>query len=360
MIPDAVRALFSPEPGSIYLDTGSYGLPPRPTVEALRRAVDLWQSGAADWTESWEQSGQACRRSFAELIQAAPESVGLVPSVSIAAGVVAASLKPGDDVVVPDDEFTSVLYPLLVAQQHRGVRVRCVPFGQLEDSVRPDTRLVAFSLVQSQSGRTADLARVCAAARSVGAETLVDATHALPFVPVGHVLPHVDYLACAGYKHLLCPRGVSFFYVAPRHWERLPSVVAGWRSGNGPDGSLYGGPLDLAPNAARFDVSLPWFSWVGSAESLRLILDWRREGFLPDVLDFTRLIAGSLGLPETGSTVIGVPVSDAEGAHAALARAGIRASVRAGGVRFAPHVHNTGAEIVRAADAIRPFVVPAR
>ncbi len=107
-------------------------------------------------------------------------------------------------------------------------------------------------------------------------------------------------------------------------------------------------------------AELAWFSWVGAAESLRLLVEWQRQGFLADVLGFTRLLAAELGLPDAGSTVIGVSVSDARRAHQALDVAGIRASVRAGGVRFAPHVYNTTAEIDRAADVVRPFAVAAR
>ncbi len=359
MIPDAIRALFSPEPGAVYLDAGTYGLPPQPTVQAMRQALDAWQAGTADWVRSWDQHGETCRALFASLIGARPETVSLAPSVSVPVGVVASALRPGDEVVVPDDEFTSVLFPLLVAQQHRGIGVRAVPFDRLVESVRPGTRLVAFSLVQSQSGRTAPLARVCAAAKAAGAQTLVDATHAVPFVPVAPSLGEIDYLVCAAYKHLLCPRGVAFFYVAPAHWDELPAVCASWRGASSPYGRYYGGPLDLAPNAARYDVSLAWLSWVGASESLRLLCEWQRQGVLPEVLHLTRRLATSVGLPATGSSVLSVPVAEADQVRLALEREGIRAAVRAGGVRFSPHVYNTPAEVDRATQAIAPFVAPA-
>ena len=38
---DEVRAFFEPAPGLIYLDSATYGLPPRPTVEAMHRATRL-------------------------------------------------------------------------------------------------------------------------------------------------------------------------------------------------------------------------------------------------------------------------------------------------------------------------------
>jgi selenocysteine lyase/cysteine desulfurase len=323
----------------------------------MRRALHEWQQGVADWVRSWDHCGEACREQFGHLIGAPSASIALVPAVSVAVGIVASSLRPGDEVVVPADEFTSVLFPLLVAERERGAIVRTVPFIELANAIGPSTRMVAFSLVQSHSGRTARLADICAAARSNGARTLVDATHAVPFVPVAAELPSIDYLVCAAYKHLLCPRGVSFLYVAPDRWDEIASVCASWRGARDPYGRYYGGPLDLAPTAARFDVSLAWFSWVGASVSLGFICEWQRSGVLPAVLSLAARLAAGLGLAEPGSTVISVPVHDANAARGALEAAGVRAAVRAGAVRFSPHVYNTPREVDRAVDAIWPFAV---
>ena len=351
-----VRDLFDPAAGSIYLDAATYGLPPRPTVEAMHAAVDAWQVGTADWVNDWDTRGEVCRARFAELLGGPADAVALVPSVSTGVGTVAATLQPGDQVLVPDDEFTSVLFPLLVAQRDRQVQVRQVPFEALAEHIQPSTRLVAFSLVQSHSGRVAPLAEIVAAARGVGARTLVDATHAVPFVPLAEQLPEIDYVVCAAYKHLLCPRGVAFLYVAPRQWDRVPPIMANWRSASNPYGHYYGGSLDLAPTAARFDISLAWFAWVGASVSLELLADWQRQGRLSQVVELARRLSHRLGLTPTGSSVVSVPVADAEAARAALDQAHIRAAVRAGNVRLSPHVYNTADEVDRVAACIEPFV----
>jgi selenocysteine lyase/cysteine desulfurase len=348
------REMFDPAPASIYLDAATYGLPPRPTVEAMRRALEAWQAGTADWVAEWDRAGEVCRDRFAQLVGGQEPAVALVPSVSAGVGTVAASLGPGDEVLLPDDEFTSVLYPLLVAERARGVVVRRAPFDSLAEALGSGTRLVAFSLVQSQSGKTADLTGILGAAERVGARTLVDATHAVPFVPVQ--IDQLDFLVCAAYKHLLCPRGVAFLYVRPERWAEVPPILANWRSARDPYGHYYGGPLDLAADAARFDVSLAWFSWLGASISLDLLVQWQREGRLDEVRDLARRLARNLDLDEPTSTVLSVAVEDAEGVRASLARQGIRAAVRAGSVRLAPHVYNTPDEIDRAARALAPFV----
>jgi selenocysteine lyase/cysteine desulfurase len=227
-----------------------------------------------------------------------------------------------------------------------------VPFEALAEEVRPQTRLVAFSLVQSQSGRVAALSDIVAAARAASARTLVDVTQAIPFVPVRDV----DYMVCAAYKHLLCPRGVAFLSVAPPHWDQVPPILANWRSAARPYGSYYGGPLSLAPTAARFDVSLAWFPWLGASVSLRYLAEWHAQGLFSHVLGLTSRLADGLGLERTGSSILSVPVQDAEAAREALAQSSVRASVRAGNVRLSPHIYNTVEEASRAISVIAPFV----
>jgi selenocysteine lyase/cysteine desulfurase len=181
----------------------------------------------------------------------------------------------------------------------------------------------------------------------------VDATHAVPFVPIGEP---VDFLVCAAYKHLLSPRGVAFLYVAPAHWAALPPLLANWRSASDPYGHYYGGPLDLAADAARFDVSLAWFAWAGAAISLELLVDWQRAGLLDEVVALAGRLASQLDLPAPQGSILSVPVHDAEAVRAALALTGIKAAVRAGSVRLSPHVYTTDAEVDQAVVAIRPFV----
>ena len=58
--------------------------------------------------------------------------------------------------LVPDVEFTSLLFPFLV-QEHRGVTVRLVPAAELAAEIGPDVDVVAFSAVQMATGEVADL-----------------------------------------------------------------------------------------------------------------------------------------------------------------------------------------------------------
>src|SRR5258706_8034119 len=69
------QELWQPRPG--WLNTASYGLPPRPGWEALMSALTDWREGRTSW-EGWDASTQRSREAFARLVG--------VPSVDVAGG----------------------------------------------------------------------------------------------------------------------------------------------------------------------------------------------------------------------------------------------------------------------------------
>ena len=352
--PESVRALFDPAPGLHYLDTATYGLPPRPTMQAMTEALAAWRTGTAYWID-WDVVAERARTDFATLVGVPPPSVALVPAASVAVGTVAASLTAEDRVVVPDDEFTSLLFPLLVAAE-RGTDVRQVPWRDLVSAIEPGTTLVATSLVQMQTGRVAPLEALLDRAAEVGARLLVDATHGLPFVGMGGVLARVDYVAVAAYKHLLCPRGVGFLIVRDDRQDGLAPWNANWRAASDPYGRYVGGPLDLTGGAGRFDVSVAWHPWIGGAVSLELLTGWAGAGLLDRALALAAGLADRLGVDHGGSSIVCAPVRDVDRARAALDGAGVKAGFREGGVRLSTHVYSTDDDLDAAVEAVAPLL----
>jgi selenocysteine lyase/cysteine desulfurase len=338
------RTLFEPAPGTIYLDAGTYGLPPRPTIEASLAALEGWKTGRADYVQDWESAGERARALFAELIGAATEEIALIPTVSVGVALVAASLPEGVEVLIPREEFTSVALPFYAAAEGREAIVREAPYASLADAISPSTHIVALSLTRAQSGETADLGPIVAAARQHGVRVLIDATHALPFVSVAEHLDGIDYLICHGYKHLLLPRGVSFLYIRRERWDDVIPYMANWRT----VGRSYGGPLNRAANASRFDVSLAWHAWVGAVPSLQLLLQWQADGTLAEAKGLADRLARGLELPSPGASLVCAKVDDPERVASHLEASGLRCAPRGGYIRLTPHVYNTVEEIDRA------------
>ena len=351
------RSFFTPDPDQIYFDAATYGLAPNATIAALEEALRGWQSGNAHWIDDWEVNGDRARASFAELIGADVDTVALVPTVSVAAGQVAASLPEGAHVLIADAEFTSVSFPFLAGEQAGKLKVSVTGFDQLAEAIVPGIDLVAFSLTRSQSGETADLGPIIAAAKANGARLFVDATHSIPFISLKDQLADIDFLACHGYKHLLSPRGAGFFVVRKDRIDTLIPYLSNWYAGE-PRYQTYfnqGKTFSLQASARRFDISLSWHTWVGAAQSLALLVQWQNEGIFEGTWANVRRLATALELPEPQSTVITFKVDDADAAQKALVVAGIKCAARGGNIRIAPHVYNTTEEIDRAVSVLAPF-----
>ena len=340
----AARELW--DPAGTYLNTASFGLPPRPAWDALQAALDDWRTGRTSW-EHWGESTEAARGSFARLIGVEPATVAVGSTVSGFVGLVAASLPDGARVVAPDVEFTSTLFPFLV-EARRGVTVRTVPATELAEAIDETTDVVAFSAVQMATGEVADLAAITAAAGRHGALTLVDATQACGWLPLdGNAF---DVVVAAGYKWLLSPRGTAYMAVAPERLAAIAPTAAGWYAGEDPHASYFGPPLRLAADARRLDTSPAWHAWVGAAPALALLEEIGVTAIHEHDLRLANRFRAGLGLEAGDSAIVFV---DAPGAEERLAQAGIRAAVRNGRLRTSWHVYNTDADVERALAALK-------
>ena len=332
--------------GRGYLNTASYGLPPRRAFEALQHALADWQVGATSW-EPWADAADEARALFARLVNAAPEDVALGSTVSQLLAHVATALPDGARVVVPDIEFTSNLFPWLV-QERRDVEVVTVPPHAVAEAIDGNTHLVALSVVQSATGEVTSIAEVAGAAREHGALVVVDATQAVGWLPVD--ARNADVLVCAAYKWLLAPRGAAFMVVGPRLAPQLRPVMANWWATADYRNGFYGPPLRLASSARRFDISPAWFSWVGAAPALEVLLEIGVEAIHEHDVRLANRLRGALGLEPSGSAI--VPV-EAAGAAERLEAAGIRAAVRAGNARLSFHVYNDDDDVDLAVAALQ-------
>jgi selenocysteine lyase/cysteine desulfurase len=349
--------LFSRPAVRTYVDTATYGLPPLATIDALETALRAWADGTADWIGDWDAAGDDCRSLVAPLLGAPPEDIALIPAAAVGVGLVAAGLGPEDEVVVPEDEFSSVLLPLLVAERARGARIRRAPFGDLAEAVGPSTTLVATSHVRSNGGGVQDLESVSQAARAHGARVLVDATHAAGILPVDAERLGLDYVVCAAYKHLLCPRGVAFMRLAQESRNELQPLYACGRALADPYSGSYGRDLaDLASDASRFDLSLAWHAWVGARASLELLASIDPEERRGHSVGLATTLAQRLALQPTGSSIVGIPVSrPLDEVRSRLAAASVAASIRAGQVRVSFHIYNGPEEVDHVASVLEPL-----
>ena len=356
MRPESIRELFTPDPGLTYLDSATYGLPPRAAIAALESALADWRSGSANWLD-WEEEGEVSRALFATLAGASQTEIALMPAVSVATALGLSIVPEGGEVLVAEGDFRSVVFPALALSRSSRVSVQEVPFDSIAEAVSPRTSLVAVSHVHSADGSVADLVAIREATRSAGAALYVDATQSLGVLPTDVHALDVDFLACAAYKWLCSPRGVAFLYVNERWWDAVIPLTASWRGAVGaPSTGYYGSPLDLQLDARGFDVSLAWHAWVGARHSLEMLLSIGNEDRWRLASEPASRFAQLLGLAEPLSSIVSVSVEDGDAAQVALAEARVKMSGRAGRIRFSSHVYNTVTEAEYAAEVLVPFV----
>ncbi len=352
LTPAEAATLWDVEPG--YLNTSSFGAPPRPAWEALQEALGDWRAARTTW-EPWAAAVQASRELFAALLGVPTATVTTGATVSQLLAPAGLAVPDGSRVLVPDVEFTSNVFPWAV-HADRGVKVRAVPANRLAESIGPDVDVVAYSAVQSATGEVADQRAIAEAARAVGALVVVDATQAIGWLTVDP--DHSDLLVCSAYKWLCSPRGTAFLAhhptLAQRHQmfaERLKPLAAGWFAGDDVHGSYYGLPLRLASDARRFDISPAWHCWVGTAPALRVLTEVGPAAIGEHNVALANSFLAAMGREPSNSAIVSVPGQD--GAAERLTAAGVRFGLRAGRVRVAFHLYSTGDDVDLAVRALK-------
>ena len=336
---DDARRLW--QPAGSYLNTASYGLPPQPGWDAMQQALADWQGGRTSW-EAWAESTNTARDAFAQMVRLPGERIAVGATVSELVGLVAAAV-PAGRLVCAEGDFTSLTWPWRI----NGFDVNEVPLARLADAVDSSTAVVAVSVVQSSTGELADLDTILAAARAHNALIVLDAIQSCGWLPLD--ASRFDAVACAGYKWLCSPRGTAYLTLSEELLDHAKPLHAGWFGGEDIYSSYYGARLRLATTARRLDTSPAWFSWVGAAPTLELLNEIGLDAIHDHDVSLANRFRAGLGMPPSNSAIV---ATDLPGAEERLARAGIRAAVRAGSLRASFHVYSTEADVDAALDAL--------
>lgn len=331
-----LAAHFHPVPG--YLAAASCGVAADVTIAALRADQEAWSQGRRGPAD-YDQVVSRVRAQYAELVGVPADWVAIGGSASALVANLAAGLPDGAQVLVPEEEFTSIVFPFLASGR---LVVRSAPLAELAAAITPDTALVAFSVIQSATGELAPVDQLRRAAAEAGALTLADLTQTAGLAPVSAA--DYDFTVCHAYKWLCAPRGVAFLTVGPELISRALPVNAGWYAGQDPWASCYGVEFIPAVDARRFDTSPAWQAFAGAEAALDLFARadlatvWQHCSSLGDQL------CRGLGLEPMNRAIISWP--DPDGCQlAALTAAGIQASGRAGRLRVAFGVWNTAEDV---------------
>lgn len=370
----AFRAEFPVTRRWAFLDHAAVAPLPAPAVRALAEyAQTLAENGIAAVGE-WAARTARVRGLAARLINApAADDVFFVPNTTHGIGVVAEGFpwRPGDNVVLPADEYPSNQYPWMNLAG-RGVEVRAVPsrggrvaVDDLRAAVDGRTRVLAVSAVEFATGFANDLDAIGGLCRDRGVFFFVDAIQALGAFPLDVQRTPVDALAADGHKWMLGPEGAGFGYVRREWVDRLHPIGVGANSVARPY-AFSTIDFTLKPHPGRWEggaYNVPGIAALGA--SLELLLGAGIGDVAARVLELTDYLcdrAAAAGLEVFSSRAAGEKsgivslvkpgTSPAEIQKACLA-AGVVVNNRADRVRVSPHAYNTEDEVDRFLDVVR-------
>ncbi len=360
-----------------YLNHAAYTPLPTPAVEAMTDFLRKHQLGPKYEAELLEIKEQT-RRELARLINAEPEEVTFIPTTSAGISLAAWSLplRRGDNVIICDHEYPANVYPWLMLQKKRGVRVKILPapgggltVEQVAAAADRRTRVVSVSAVQFLSGFRADLAALGRFCRENNIYFVVDGMQALGALKVDVKAEQIDILAAAAPKFLMGPPGIGLFYVRKELIPDLEPPVVGANSvvGFKPETFMVY-DLKLLPTADRFytaQVNRPGIAGLGAV--VRLFNELGPENIERRVLRLTEILVGQLKAagyrvlsdfePKHRSAIVSFAPPDPLEAHRKLTDARVVVSLRYDRtqqpyIRVSPHFYNTEDEVRRVVEVL--------
>ncbi len=239
----------------VYLDSAATSQKPSVVLEA---EVDFYEQrnaavhrGAHQLAEEATEAFEAAREAVAAFVGAGAGEIVWTPGATAAINLVAYAfsnatagrggaaaepfrLVPGDEIVVTAAEHHANLVPWQELCARTGAVLRWfgvtddgrLDLSNLDEVITERTRVVAFAHVSNVTGAVAPVAELLAAARRVGAYTVLDACQSVPNLPVDLPALGVDFAAFSGHK-LLGPTGVGALYGRRELLEAMPPVTTG-------------------------------------------------------------------------------------------------------------------------------------
>jgi cysteine desulfurase/selenocysteine lyase len=368
------RAFFPALAERIYLNNASIQPMPLPVADRLHRYVDAACRGNPEDLYTPDAHAKL-RETFARWIGCEARDLAFVSSTSdgFIKAVNAVDWRPGDQVVIPYNEFPSVVYPFEMARaQGAEVRFAGSPGGvtteeHILEALTSETRAVAFSWVSFSTGHKMDLVPFSRELKARGVDLVfVDGMQGAGVWNPTLAEADVDFFSFQAVKWIAGPNGIGALYISPTRLEKIHDSAFSWFSV--PCCEDYGllTRTDLAPftSARRFDGGTPVMIAAAGVQAYFDLLEpvgiagvSSRMDRLLDCLRDKLSEAGisamvPLDSPHRSSLVL-LEVEDAPRLHERLRQASVITSLRMGRIRVSPHVYNSGEDFDRLIEVVR-------
>jgi selenocysteine lyase/cysteine desulfurase len=354
----------------VYLNSCSQGALSIDVEQAYQAYFNDWNEKGSPW-ELWVERGEAARQAFAGLVNAQPNEVAVVTSVSAGVSALASALDFSGErnkIVVDDFAFPTVAQ-VWHAQERRGAKVvhvpaagNVIPVSRFADAIDERTKLVALTHICYRNGSRLDVPAIVELAHQKGSLVLLDSYQALGTFPIDVKALKVDFLAGGVLKYLLASAGLAFLYVRKELIKDLYPTAMGWFSQD----NIFA--MDIyantpSPAARRFESGTPPVpSLYAGLAGIKLIQSIGLPRIEAHLCDLTGAIKE--GAMRRGFNLV-TPANPAQ--HGALitlrshhvnmlvkrlADGGIVTSSRDNNLRISPHIYNNFDDVNRLIDCL--------
>ena len=231
----------------VYLDSANTSQKPQVVIDAM---VDHLERHNANIARAMHQLGaesteafESARDTVAAFIHApSRDEVIFTKNASEALNLAANTLAwpgpfqvgPGDEVVITQMEHHSNIVPWQLLTERTGATLRWfgltddgrLDLSNLDDLITERTKVVSLTWVSNMLGTINPVAQIAARAHEVGALVVVDASQAVPQLPVDVVASGADLLAFTGHK-CVGPTGIGVLWGRREVLDQLPPFLGG-------------------------------------------------------------------------------------------------------------------------------------
>jgi selenocysteine lyase/cysteine desulfurase len=344
----------------------------------LNESVTRLHVGVNTKSHPWERTpanffddAESIRQLLADIFGGDSDGFAIVPSasygLSTASRAIETHLQKGDRILVIDEEFPSVVLPLIRVAKETGAELITVETPEdgnwtyaITNRIDKNIKVVAISSCHWTNGAYIDLLKIRKACNDVNAIFIVDATQTLGAMPFSINKIRPDFLIAAGYKWLLCPYGFSLLYVAEKWRNERPLEETWLARENAEDFSNLVIYSDIYMRGARrFEVGEKCTPTIlpGAIAALEQIKTWGVQQIADSLLNINHqierhLIRLGFRIPENSQRcphILGAIVPDSFSGNLVyeLKERKIFISQRGKSLRFAPHLYVNDSDINR-------------
>jgi isopenicillin-N epimerase len=218
------------------------GVSPTPTHVLDQMIRDLRFTNELPAKHLWEilePRVESARRDLAREFGCDPEEIAITrnASESMETLIFGIDLKPGDEVIVTDQNYGRMLMSWEQRVRREGIVLKKISFpvplpsaavfvDRVRQAITRRTRVIEFPQITNLSGQILPVRDVVRLGREKGIEVFVDGAHAFGHFPFQRDDLECDYFGCSLHKWLLAPIGTGFLYVRKTKQQAIWPLMA--------------------------------------------------------------------------------------------------------------------------------------